>query len=138
MIITHWHSPKTSTYYPTGGPLLYQGWELLEKEWKTSMGSTPTSTMTVTIHQPQATVIGDMAVINAYENVIDTDLKTNAQTISQFRVTRVVQKIEGKWLIIHDHVSQFPRNNTYSTAAGQYTPCRTISTALTNTPCSLQ
>lgn len=103
-----WHSPKASTFHPSSRPFLCQGWEeSLEPNWKS--GLLPTGTTTVTPHNWQATFIkDDIAIITGYETVIDINETTNEQAIFNLRVTRVVQKIGGKWLIVHDHGSVLP------------------------------
>ena len=107
----YWHSSKTSQFSPGNPTFLIQGWEeSFEKYWKSTLGY-PEGTTTVTLmtfHHPQVTMLkGDVAVITGYENIVNTDPTTNEETISQFRITRIVQKIGGKWLIVHDHGSSF-------------------------------
>ena len=105
----YWHSSKTSTFFPGTQPLLGQGWdELLENRWK-SIFASPAVNTTITFHHPQVTMIkDDVAVITGYECVANTDPTTQEEVVSHNRVTRVVKKIRGKWLIVHDHVSQVP------------------------------
>lgn len=108
----YWHSSKTSQFPPGSPSFLIQGWEeSFEKYWKSSLGFPEgTSTVTsMTFHHPQVTMLkDDVAVINGYENLVNTDPTTNEETITQIRITRIVQKIGGKWLIVHDHGSSFP------------------------------
>ena len=108
----YWHSSKTSQFPPGSPSFLIQGWEeSFEKYWKSSLGS-PEGTSTVTLmtfHHPQVTMLkDDVAIINGYEIEVSTDPTTQEETITQLRVTRVVQKIGGKWLIVHEHVSFLP------------------------------
>ncbi len=104
----YWHSPDTSTFNPANDPFLSQGWEeSLAPGWKANLSSEGNTT--VSAHNVQAIFIkDDVAVITGYENVIAVDTKTNEQTVANQRVTRIVQKIGGKWLIVHDHVSVLP------------------------------
>lgn len=104
----YWHSPKTSTFNPNNDPFLSQGWEeSLAPGWKDSLSSEGNTTAYA--HNLQAFFLkDDVAVITVYENVIDINAITNEQTVNNFRFTRVVQKIDGKWLIVHDHASDLP------------------------------
>jgi hypothetical protein len=47
-------------------------------------------------------------VTTQYMIAINTDPKTKEQSVSQFRQTLVLQKIGGKWLIVHEHSSDLP------------------------------
>jgi len=104
------HSPNTSEYSPVNGyPFLYQGWDLLEADWKSSFASLPKGALSFTLHHPQATLIGkDAAVTTAYQIAVYTDPETKEQNIGQLRQTLVLQKVNGKWLIVHDHTSELP------------------------------
>lgn len=103
-----WHSSKVSTFQPGTNPFLCQGWEeSLNPNWKSSLSGT--STTTITPHNWQATFIkDDVAIITGYENVASINEMTKEETITNLRVTRVLQKIRGKWLIVHDHGSELP------------------------------
>jgi hypothetical protein len=69
----------------------------------------PPGTLAWTLHNPQITILPDnVAILTGYHIVISMDAKTKAQTVDQLRVTRVLQKIDGKWLIVHDHGSALP------------------------------
>ena len=102
------HSSKTSTFNPGNQPLLSEGWEeSLKKGWEDTMAS-ETDEVTAYFHHPKVTMIkDDVAVITGYESVTYTNPTTKESTVNHNRVTRVVQKINGKWLIVHDHVDTF-------------------------------
>ncbi len=93
----YWNSPKTSTFPPND--FLYQGWDeittMLKKEFQN-----PPGTLVWSVHHPQVTMLSDdIAVITAYDSVEVVDKGTT----DHLRVTQVVQKIGGKWLIVHDN-----------------------------------
>lgn len=103
------HSSNTSTFNPGGQqPLLFKGWdETLKDGWKTGLDSR-TEAVTMDFVHPQVTMIkDDVAVLTGYEVIAATNPTTKEETVSHNRVTRVVQKINGKWLIVHDHVTTF-------------------------------
>jgi uncharacterized protein (TIGR02246 family) len=105
----YWHSPKISQFEPvTGYPFLEQGWEALGSWWK-DMTTTPKGTNVVYLYHPQVCMLGEnVAVTTVYQTIVSTDQTTKAQSISQIRQTLVVQKIGGKWLIVHGHASELP------------------------------
>lgn len=104
-----WHSPKASEIPPTTGyPFVNQGWSGIEKWWKETF-KYPIGTIILTLHNPQAIMLdNNIAVVTGYENVIVNPPAVKEQSISQVRQTLVVQKIDGKWLIVHHHSSGFP------------------------------
>ena len=104
-----WHSPKASEIAPTTGyPFVNQGWEGIEKWWKSTF-EYPIGTIILTLHNPQAVMLdNNIAVVTGYENVIVNPPAVKEQSITQVRTTLVVQKIDGKWLIVHHHSSNFP------------------------------
>jgi hypothetical protein len=105
-----WHSPKVSSYEPsTGFPFLYQGWDEIGAYWKANLAPSDVITNVQTLHQPQVTMLtNDVAVTTTYANNVYTDPKTKEQTIDQLRQSLVVQKINGKWLIVFHHCSGLP------------------------------
>jgi ketosteroid isomerase-like protein len=102
------HSPKISQFHP-GNVFLSQGWELFEKNWKPNYESGQKGSVTMSMHNPQVTMLGDNAAVLAfYQIVTENPPAVKEQTVNQYRVTRVLQKIDGKWLIVHDHASALP------------------------------
>ena len=104
-----WHSPKTSFFGPIKkGAFLYQGWEAIGKLLKETL-NVPEGTYNFTLHHPKVTMLGDnAAVTTTYHTSVRTDPETKEQTIGHDRFTMVLQKIDGKWLIVHNHISYLP------------------------------
>jgi ketosteroid isomerase-like protein len=105
----HWKSPNISKFFPgKEGAFLLQGWEAIGRDWKTTL-EYPPGTYMLSPRNQQATMLGkDVAVATQYLIYIYSDPTTKEQTVSQFRQTLVVQKIGGKWLIVHEHSSVLP------------------------------
>jgi len=102
------HSPKTSQFHPSAGiPFLYKGWEVIEKDWEPTFKN-PTGTVDISIHNPDITMLGDNAAVVALYEIVTATSITGEETITQHRVTRVLQKVDGKWVIVHDHASDLP------------------------------
>jgi len=106
----HWQSPNVSKFAPgTAGAFLAQGWEAIGGDWKTTFEEGSPGTYRFSTRNQQATMLGkDAAVVTQYMILAYTDPNTEEQSISQIRQTLVVQKIGGKWLIVHEHASYFP------------------------------
>jgi uncharacterized protein (TIGR02246 family) len=104
-----WNSPKTSTFGPPKGlAFLTQGWDSIMM-WMKDMNKYPVGTYVRTIQNPQVMMLGDnVAVITTYSVFIQNPPVVEEQTTGQERMTFVVQKIGGKWLIVHGHGSVFP------------------------------
>lgn len=105
----YWNSPKTSSFPPwKEAAFLLQGYEAIMNWIKPTFESLK-GTTSRTYHHPQVTLLGDdVAVVTLYEVIISNSPDVEEQTIDQNRQTLVVQKIGGKWLIVHDQGSAFP------------------------------
>lgn len=105
----HWNSAKTSAFAPPkSAAFLTQGYEAILNSMK-SVFEYPAGTYVCSIHNPQVTMLGDnIAVITFYQIFTINPPAVEEQTIEQHRVTFVVQKIGGKWLMVHDHGSYLP------------------------------
>jgi hypothetical protein len=90
-------APTTTTFGPWG--------RFLKHEWLTS----PPPGVSFALTYPEAAMLGDnAAVITGYFTVTTSNEKTNEIKTEYFRETLVVQKIKGKWLIVHEHCSTQP------------------------------
>jgi hypothetical protein len=104
-----WNSEKTSTFGPPKAmAFLCQGYESIVM-WFKDLNKNPVGTYVRTFHNPQVTMLNDnVAVISAYSIFFQNPPAVKEQNISQERATFVVQKIGGKWLIVHGHASTLP------------------------------
>lgn len=104
-----WNSPKTSTFGPPKGlAFLTEGYEPIMM-WFKDMNKYPAGTFVRTVQNPQVMILGDnVAVVTAYSVITQNPPVVKEQTYYQERMTFVVQKIGGKWLIVHGHGSAFP------------------------------
>lgn len=104
-----WHSSEASEFAPgMDGSFLYQGWDSIEKSWKAAFGL-PKGTYNVTAHNLEVTKISDnVAILTSYATTTTNPPAVKEQSVSQNRGTFVLKKIEGKWLIVHIHVSALP------------------------------
>lgn len=109
MASLHWDSSNLTKFGPwKAEPFLTEGWESIGADWKSGL-DVPPGTYVNTMHHPQVTMLGNnVAIITCYNVQTYTDPTTKEQTVGQARGTFVVQKIGGKWLIVHEHSSLLP------------------------------
>lgn len=109
MTSLYWHSPKLSEFTPSpAGAFLAQGWDGIGTGWKTTF-ELPAGTYMTSTHNQQATMLrNDVGMVTQYMIITYTDPATKAQEVHQVRQTLVIQKIGGKWVIVHHHSSEFP------------------------------
>lgn len=103
----HWHSPELTKFTPSkGAPFLTEGWDA--EEMKETL-ETPPGTFDLTIYNPNVTILtDDVAVIAAYQIMVLNPPLMPEPITNLDRLTLVVQKIGGKWLIVHSHQSHLP------------------------------
>jgi len=98
----YWHSPKFIAF-DVVPPVRYVGWNAYKKDWQNFFAGFkgPVTDQAITFH---LTVDGSMAYSEATERLTGT-LTNGQKTSIVLRATDVYQKIGGKWLIVHEHVS---------------------------------
>lgn len=101
------HSPETTSFSPNSATL-YRGWETIAQ----GLGeyfSAPQGTYSWTLEDEQVTLIsGDTAIILGSHVVVDRP-EGGEEMTGRHVFTRVVRKIDGQWLIVHEHESHIPR-----------------------------
>lgn len=111
MLSLHWKSPKLSKFTPyqtTIGAFLAQGWETIENDWKGTLDQ-PEGTFVTTLNKPQVTFHeGDFAVVCGLLTMTINPPAVTETTTNTLRQTLVVYKVDGKWLIVHEHTSILP------------------------------
>jgi uncharacterized protein (TIGR02246 family) len=104
-----WTAPDATRFGPgNAGAFLTKGGGSIIKFWKSTLASTK-GAIAISTHHAQATMIGNnVAVLTLYAVSTYTDPTTKEQSIGHVRGTFIVQKINGKWLIVHEHSSNLP------------------------------
>jgi ketosteroid isomerase-like protein len=95
----YWHSPKTTEYTPNES---YEGWEAVETNIKKyfSLGA---GVFDWTYFDTQVVMLTDnVAIVSGYHNMFEKPPGGNPYALI-LRFTHVLQKIDGKWLIIHNN-----------------------------------
>ena len=84
-------------------PRQYVGGEAYRQDWENYLGSID-GPVQFTIGDLDITVDGNLGFSHMIQYVKGTDTK-GQNFDSAFRITDVYQKINGEWLIVHEHVS---------------------------------
>ena len=100
------YAPGTSLFvFDAVPPREYPSWEAYKKHWEELFSCYPCP-LSNTISEQSITVVGSVAYGHSIQSGFFTR-KDGSKVNSAVRVTDVYRKINGKWLIVHEHVS-FP------------------------------
>jgi ketosteroid isomerase-like protein len=104
-----WHSPKASSFEPGTVPFLIQGWDGIKEWWSGNLTGPVEDSGTLSFYNPQVTMLGkDFAFATIYHVSESIDPTTNVSTTDIVRQSLFIQRINGKWLIVHAHNSSYP------------------------------
>lgn len=109
MSYLYWNSPKTSSFTPwEAAAFKLQGYDAIHN-WMKSTFESLEGNVGRTYHNSQVTFLeNNVAILTCYEIITSRSPAGGEQMIDQNRQTLVVQKIGGRWLIVHDHGSLLP------------------------------
>lgn len=85
------------------GPRQYTGWPAYKKDWDDYFAESQ-GTVTFSLSDLEVTVGGNLAYSHSIQRVVSTN-KKGRKTDLTVRVTDVYKKVNGQWLICHEHVS---------------------------------
>jgi uncharacterized protein (TIGR02246 family) len=107
MASVYHHGPETVSYSPNSAtPFL--GWDAIVDGLKAYFNAPP-GTYSWTMEDEQVTMLSrDVAIIHGAHTVVDRPADGQEMT-GKHLFTRVVQKIDGMWRIVHEHESHIPR-----------------------------
>jgi uncharacterized protein (TIGR02246 family) len=107
MMSLYWKSSKLTGFGP-GYSNLFLTEGLENTDWA-FLKDQPVGSLKFYFRNPKVTMIkDDVAIVTGYHTVVSTDQTTNEESVGHIRQTFVVQKIGGKWLIVHNHASYIP------------------------------
>jgi ketosteroid isomerase-like protein len=98
---------STLFVFDVSTPREHVGWDAYRADWKSSFGLIK-GNPTFSISELFATISGDVAYTHSIQSFSGNMGNLHAMTV---RVTDVLRKIKGKWLIVQEHVS-VPINGT--------------------------
>lgn len=85
-------------------PRQYIGWKAFRKDWETFLQNHAKSIDVCEVTELAVEVAGSLATSHYTQQVEFTD-KSGVKGAANTRLTHIFKKIEGKWLIIHEHGS---------------------------------
>lgn len=84
-------------------PRQFAGWDAYKKDWQELLAAMP-GPLSETMSELEITVVGSVAYAHNIQSGYFTD-KDGKRLDLTVRVTDVLRKINGKWLIVQEHVS---------------------------------
>lgn len=98
----YWHSQKLFVFdvYP---PRQYVGWDAFRKDWHDFLAAYK-GPITYQMQEMYVDTDGKYGYIHVIEHIAGTTDEGKA-TVINMRVTELYQKMNGKWLIVHEHAS---------------------------------
>jgi len=84
-------------------PRQYTGWDAYKKDWESMFAANP-GPLVFQVSDLSVTVGGDVAYGHSIQSVTTTDKKGKKVNLT-VRVTDGYKKVNGQWLIAHEHVS---------------------------------
>jgi ketosteroid isomerase-like protein len=105
-----WHDERLTVFWPEPEMAFrIDGWTQMQsvlKGFTSFVSKLPPGSVNWEFRQPSINVMGDVAIVTTYWVI--TMLTPEGSQVMQGRGSSVWKKIEGKWVIIHDHCSFFP------------------------------
>lgn len=96
------HSPKL-VVFDVIPPREYAGWDAYKKDWQDFLSSFQ-EPITFEISGLNVTAVGDLGYGYSFQRVAGKSTDGSAVNMT-VRVTDVYRKIDGKWLVVHEHIS---------------------------------
>ncbi len=93
---------NTLFVFDVGMPREHVGWTSYRADWKSLFSSMKGNPTNVSMSELGITIDGDVAYTHSVQSVTANMGNVHALTV---RVTDVLRKIDGKWLIVQEHVS---------------------------------
>jgi len=97
------YSPKDLYVFDAIPPRAYPSWDAYKKDWEGLFAAFP-GAVHYSMSEVSITVVGPLAYAHNIQTGYFTD-KNGSHLDAVVRVTDVLRKIDGKWLIVHEHVS---------------------------------
>jgi ketosteroid isomerase-like protein len=99
----YWHSPKLVAF-DVVPPLQYTGWDAYRKDWSDFLASLA-DPITFEIRDLYVETAGTMAYARCITHIAGHYAKSGQPVEMLLRVSDVWRKHDGRWVIVHEHVS---------------------------------
>ena len=104
---TLWLQSDKTTYFPPSQPFRVDGWPEVRQPFAGLLGLSP-GAVNVVVRRERIDLVGDDVAIRTDHFILRIQpLGGTTRTING-RFSRVLQKVDGKWLNVHGHTSALP------------------------------
>ncbi|MFQ5794519.1 MAG: YybH family protein [Candidatus Bipolaricaulia bacterium] len=106
-----WWQSEEITHFYGEEPFRQDGWSQVGEFYGSVLNffaQLPPGSVSLSFRQPRVTLLGDDVAIFTDHWVFSLQIPGGPQETAAGRATGVYQKIEGKWLIVHLHISVLP------------------------------
>jgi len=101
--IMSFYDPQELFVFDVSPPREYPSWDAYKKDWEALFAAMP-GPMEINMSELAVTVVGPVAYTRKMQSGYFT-AKDGSKTELAVRVTDVLRKTKGKWLIVQEHVS---------------------------------
>ena len=102
-----WLQSDKTTYFSGRQPFRVDGWPDVRQPWA-GLLSLPPGNVFVVVRQQRIDLLGDDVALRTGHFIITIQPPGGERTTINGRFSRVMQKVDGKWLIVHGHTSALP------------------------------
>jgi len=106
-----WHDERLTVFFPCPERAFridgWRQWQRSLKGFTSFVSKLPPGAFNMEFRQPSINVMEDVAIVTVY-SVLTMPTPEGGSQVMQGRSTVVLKKIEGKWVIVHQHASSFP------------------------------
>ncbi len=107
----YWHDERLTVFWPCPERAFridgWSQWQSSLKRFTSLVSQLPPGAVNMEFRQPSINLMEDVAIATSYW-VLTMPTPEGGSQVMQGRSTVVLKKIEGKWVIVHQHSSFFP------------------------------
>tara|TARA_B100000949_G_scaffold220587_1_gene220659 strand:- start:100 stop:606 length:507 start_codon:yes stop_codon:yes gene_type:complete len=104
---TLWLQSDKTTYFPPSQPFRVDGWPEVRQPFAGLLGLSP-GAVNVVVRQERIDLVGDDVAIRTGHFILRIRPPGGTTRTINGRFSRVLQKVDGKWLNVHGHTSALP------------------------------
>tara|TARA_B100001765_G_scaffold205861_1_gene162610 strand:+ start:207 stop:713 length:507 start_codon:yes stop_codon:yes gene_type:complete len=104
---TLWLQSDKTTYFPPSQPFRVDGWPEVRQLFAGLLGLSP-GAVNVVVRRERIDLVGDDVAIRTDHFILRIQPPGGTTRTINGRFSRVLQKVDGKWLNVHGHTSALP------------------------------
>lgn len=104
---TLWLQSDKTTYFPPSQPFRVDGWPEVRQPFAGLLGLSP-GAVNVVVRRERIDLVGDDVAIRTDHFILRIQPPGGTTRTINGRFSRVLQKVDGKWLNVHGHTSALP------------------------------